>query len=208
MDKQSPYTSPIDCFCESSKCDSGREPGREGEIFCDSCVDKWLKIHLANRIRKILYSRNTESKLVITRSILQFLGLQVRFDKFSKMYCLDLYRHKFYGHRTHDVMAVNLGGKNIDEIDLKALALNGSNDACLLARYIQGIHVSTAHLTWGANHTSTNVIWDINNANNNKHALFLIMRFLKTNVYFGPRQIIWDQYVGGSKSGPMLQADT
>jgi hypothetical protein len=92
---------------------------------------------------------------------------------------------------TYEIRADNLGGVSFDESYLKKYKKDSPSRAALLARFHYGVHVHTAHLTWGANHQANATIWDINNAVENREVVRAICDLLKERVYKS-RAVPWD----------------
>lgn len=142
------------------------------------------------------------------RSLLQFLGLSAKpnpdagtfelgladefwFDKtLGRM--LSACKARSCPEVTYEIRADNLGGGSFDAELLACYKKRDSKKAELVARFLYGAHVHTAHLTWGANHSDGGPIWDINDPNANKEVVREICDLLEELVYKGKREVPWD----------------
>ena len=188
---------PNDCICPdpNKKCHLGRQKGNEKDPLCSECIDLWFHKHLEHRIGKMIKLEGAESKCIVMRSLLQFLGLSSKPNPDAQSFELALAgRYKFLRKKrcahcrsfpevTYEVRADNLGGKSFDSASLAQYKSDHPEEAELLARFLYGVHVHTAHLNWGANHSDTGPIWDINHAKDNKDVVQQIRRLLKERVY-------------------------
>ena len=91
---------------------------------------------------------------------------------------------------TYEIRADNLGGESFDTDAVKAYKRDYPQKAELLARFLYGVHVHTAHLTWGANHGDNGVIWEIGDRDSNTKVAREICRLLKERVY-RDRDVPW-----------------
>jgi hypothetical protein len=133
------------------------------------------------------------------RSLLQFLGLSSSPNPCANKFELalaDEYRFEKLLARmrgasevTYEIRAVNLGGQSFDDKALSDYKSMHPKKAELLARFHYGVHVHTAHLTWGANHEDGSLIWDINSTD--QTVVCEICDLLQKRVY-GQRNLPWD----------------
>ncbi|MBI2930629.1 MAG: hypothetical protein HYY16_03175 [Planctomycetes bacterium] len=187
-----------DCLCPDGKCHRGRPRGKERERFCDKCIELWFSNHLKHRIEKMLKPEGAESKCIVMRSLMQFLGLSSSPNPCAKKFELALagdYRFeeplaRWHGSTgvTYEVRADNLGSESFDDKALQDYKGQHAKEAELLARFHYGVHVHTAHLTWGANHSENGPIWNINSSD--EDVVREICRLLKERVYKG-RNVPW-----------------
>ena len=141
-----------DCVCPKGKCHHGRKKSNAKDTLCDKCIDLWFNIHLKHRVEKMLKPDGAESKCIIMRSLLQFLGLSAQPNPCAQTFELSLAKgYKYYKKITYEIRADNLGGESFDEKSVERYKAQYPEKAELLARFYCGVHVHTAHLTWGAN---------------------------------------------------------
>ncbi|MBN1575365.1 MAG: hypothetical protein JW913_02360 [Chitinispirillaceae bacterium] len=196
---------PDDCVCPDGKCHLGRDEKSASNVFCEKCINLWFDVHLKHRIEKMLKSEETESRCIVMRSLLQFLGLSASPNPCTKKFELRLDRYWFdkklvallnpsnQGMVTYEVKADNLGGRSFNAKSLEQYNKKYPDESDLLARFMYGVHVHTAHLNWGVNHSGAGTIWDINDSAINERAVVEICRLLKEHVYMGNREPYWER---------------
>jgi hypothetical protein len=153
----------------------------------------------------MLSEENSESKCIITRSILHFLGLDVKYNDNFKVHELAQHTHRIQGRATYEVMANNLGGLCFDDQAVEEFRRTQPIMAKLLARYLNGVNLHTAHLTWGANHSPDGAVWDINDHESNAKVIKFACEMLQSRVYFGARAAIWNQKLVRPKNSAGLK---
>jgi hypothetical protein len=156
----------------------------------------------------MLKPEGAESKCIVMRSLLQFLGLSASPNPSAQTFELGLVEYKYdqklaemrkkpkcggCSKITYEIRADNLGGESFDPNSLSRYKTNCPNEAKILARFLYGVHVHTAHLTWGANHSDKGPIWDINDQEANKEVVREICRLLQERVYKVSRKVPWDK---------------
>jgi len=196
------------CVCPNGKCHHGRKLPNAKDPLCVDCIDLWFNMHLRHRIKKMLQHEGAESKCIVMRSLLQFLGLSSSPNASAQTFELSLTdnykvdrklvdmlnQHKGSGcsNITYEIRADNLGGESFDGDSLGQYKKKYPEEANILARFLYGVHVHTAHLTWGANHSDKGPIWDINNNLENQQVVQEICRLLQKRVYKEGREVPWD----------------
>lgn len=201
---------PVDsCVCPDGKCHNGRHMSGANDVLCDKCISLWFQTHLRHRIEKMLKPEGAESKCIAMRSLMQFLGLSSSPNPDAGTFELGLageykchkklaeMRNKCkgggYREITYEIRADNLGGESFDAESLKRYKALDPKKAKVLARFLYGVHLHTAHLTWGANHSDEGSIWDINNSEANQEVVREICILLQKRVYKGGRKLPWDE---------------
>jgi hypothetical protein len=197
---------PYDCVCPDGICHLGRDEKSASAIFCEKCINLWFDVHLKHRIGKMLKPEGVESKCIVMRSLLQFLGLKATPNPSAKKFELGLADYwsekklnallnpsKQGPKVTYEVRAANLGGRSFDAKLLEKYKNEYPDEATLLAKFMYGVHVHTAHLNWGANHSDAGTIWDINDTAANERAVIEICRLLKEHVYMGNKEPYWER---------------
>lgn len=198
-----------DCVCPDGKCHLGREMSRAKDVLCDKCINLWFQTHLRHRIKMMLKPDGVESKCIAMRSLLQFLGLSSHAKPSAGTF--ELMARKKYNDDTklaemrnsckrggcskitYEIRADNLGGESFDKASVKCYKQDNPKEAKVLARFLYGVHVHTAHLTWGANHSDKGPIWDINDSKANQEAVREICILLQKRVYKRGRKLPWDE---------------
>jgi hypothetical protein len=154
----------------------------------------------------MLNPKGSESMCIVMRSLLHFLGLssspnpsagtfELGLAKEYKYHCL-LAKMRNPGNYeiTYEIKADNLGGESFDDKSLARYKADYPGKVELLAKFHHGVHVHTAHLTWGANHSVNCAIWDINNEEANREVVEEICNLLQERVYKKTgRQVPWDE---------------
>ena len=118
------------CVCPKGKCHHGRKMSNAKDPLCDKCIDLWFHKHLKHRVEKMLKPDGAESKCIIMRSLLQFLGLSAKPNPCAQTFELSLadaykYDKKLVEMRnlstniscreiTYEIRADNLGGESFD----------------------------------------------------------------------------------------------
>jgi len=195
-----------DCVCPDGKCHQGRQRTTNAKkLLCKKCITLWFEKHLKHTVRKMLDPDGAESKCIAMRSLLQFLGLRSSEDPSAKTFELKV-AGKYWDHSklagmrnptknckiTYEIRADNLGGKSFDDADLNQYKSKDPEMARLLARFLYGVNVSMAHITWGANHSDSDLVWNINDHRENQRVVVEICNLLQERVYGQSRKPPWD----------------
>jgi len=187
------------CICTSgSRCHHGRPYAERDHRLCTSCVEKWFSFHLPHRIAEVREQRAAETVCIVMRSLFQFLGLGSCWNPSAGRYQLKKEEHYRASPRvyrscgckgcsstkvTYEIQASNLIDNGRCSVQDVLGDCKGGSDEEFIARFIEGVHGGTAHLTWGINHRDEEPVWDIDGADGNAKIRRLLFSLLEKHVY-------------------------